>query len=125
MNSVTLTIQSPATPVPGNYRTDISVSSASNITAYLFVKQHSLNPDGSPNDVFVAVASPVQIEELPQGAPVLPEVYWRDNTVSLVAGDPDYLAQVVQDIQTDIQQTLSQADELSNLVTTQTVTITG
>lgn len=121
--SVSLTVQSAQSDRPGAYRTDITINSSDNSTKYLLVKQRIVNPDGNNDDTFVAVASPAQIEDLPEKAPVVPESFFRDYQVSLIASDPDKLNEVVQHILTDLQLTLKELVELETFTTTNSYTI--
>ena len=116
--NISLSVQSAAATRPGAYRTDITITSVEGITEYLFVKQRIIRADGSVDDDFAAVASPAQIEDLPQQAPIAPGTYWRDNNVSLISSDPVLMQDVVDTILADLQFTLTQLTELETLGTT-------
>ena len=124
MRSVSISRQKSATCRQGNYRVDLTINTANNITPYLFVKQRIIRPDGSVDEQFAAVASPMQIEEIAQQAPDNSS-YFRDDKVSLVSSDSDYLAQIVNDILADIQLTIIQLDELDVLNPAENITVTN
>src|SRR5271165_6316610 len=96
--TITLSVQSAQAQRPGAYRTDMTINTGNGITNYLFVKQRTVNADGTIDDSFVAVAGPAEIEDLPQQAPSAPDTFWRDNTISLISADPTKLAEVTQEI---------------------------
>ena len=123
MNSVTLNIS--ASSVTGAYLQTLTVNSSNSTILTPFVKQRVVLPSGLTDDTFVAVASPVQLEDLSAGAPTAPQNYWLDSTVSLIASDPNYLAEVVADIEQDIQILCGQMDNLAAATSSSSVTITA
>lgn len=120
--NITLTVQSSSTQ-PGIYRTDITINSGNGITPLLFVKQRVIKADGTVDDTFAAVASPEEIEDLPERAPELPGQYFRDSAVSLVSSDLSYLLEVVQTVLDDLALTLKQAGELETFASSTNYTI--
>jgi|GEM_PF-4636112 hypothetical protein len=123
MNSVTLNIT--VSSVQGAYVQTLTVNSSNSTILTPFVKQRVVLPSGLLDDIFVAVASPVQLEDLSVGAPTAPQNYWLDSTVSLITSDPNYLEEVVVDIEQDIQTLCSQMDNLVAATSAGSVTITG
>jgi hypothetical protein len=125
MKSVSLSRQTSATTRPGSYRVDLTINSTNDITAFLFVKERVVKPDGTNDDTFVAVASPSQIEDINESSPGTGTVYFRDKTVSLISTDPQYLNDTVNEILADIQLTVLQMNELDVLTPPQYFTITA
>ena len=122
--SVTIQRQTSETSRQGNYRTDLTITSGQDITQYLLVKQRIINPDGTLDDIFAAVASPAQLEDIPANAPDTTS-YYRDYKVSLVSSDSEQLRSVVDQILADIQLTVTQLNELDMLAPTENIVITA
>jgi hypothetical protein len=123
MRSVTISRQTSATSRQGNYRVDLTIDSANLITPNLFVKQRVIKPDGTIDDTFAAVASPSEIEDIPELAPGSNR-FFRDSKISLINSDSDYLNQVVQQILIDVQLTVLQMNELDLLTPSEIITVT-
>ena len=121
--TISLTVQSAASDKPGAYRTDITITGSDTITQYLFVKERIVRPDGTVDDTFAAVASPEQIEDIPQQAPEPPSTFFRDNQVSFISGDPNRLNDVVNEVLSDLQLTVQQATDLQTFTTSTNYTI--
>lgn len=124
MLSITLTQSNAQSTRPGNYLVTLAITSAESITSFLFVKKRIIRPDGSSDDTFVTVASPAQIEDIPQQVPGPDDPYWRDDTITLVSSDPDLLNDVISEITEDIQLTLIEATDLQTISSSQVITIT-
>jgi hypothetical protein len=90
----------------------LEVISSEGITKNVFVKQRLRTIDNGVNDVFVAVASPTQIEDLPEGAPVDEATYFRTNKVDIISQNPTYLEEVFDDI---LQETQSLVDDVTSV----------
>ena len=119
-----MTRNTSSTERPGNYLLEFDITSANNITPYLFVKQRVILSDGTKDDSFVTVASLPQIEDINQLVPAKDSTYFRDSTITLISSDPDLLQNISDDIIADLQLTLSQLDELDDIAESETITIT-
>ena len=124
MYSVTLSKSTAQSTSLGNYRVDMTISAAESITQFLFVKQRTLLADGTNDDTFVTVASPAQIAEIQQSTPTKDSSYFRDNAISLISSDPEFIQQIADDILADIQLTLQQASDLDGMSAPETIIIT-
>lgn len=123
MKTVSISASVASSEKAGAHRLDLTVNTANDITQYIFVKERILRPDNTFDDVFVCIASPAQLEDLPQLNPGTGS-YFRDNAVSLISSDPNYLTYVKDGILADVQLLLSQATELDNLSSAGTYTVT-
>lgn len=122
--NISLQVQTSQGSRPGAYRTDMTVTSASNdTTIYLFVKQRILNIDGTTDDTFIAVAGPAEIEDLPQQAPVAPSTIFRDSTISLISSDQVALQAAVQNILNDLLLTMQQGVDLETFTSVVNYTV--
>ena len=122
--NILLSVQSAQSERPGAYRTDITINSAQDITKFLFVKERIVRPTGEIDDSFAAVASPAEVEELPESAPESPSKYFRDNTVSLVSSDISELHSVVSSILAELGRTVKQWSDLQTFTSSITYSIT-
>lgn len=124
MKSVTITRREAKSTRPGNYRVDLTITSSSNITTFLFVKQRISLVDGTYDDTFVTVASPAQIEDIQQQSPAPGEFFFRDNTISLISSDPTLIQTLTNNILSDVQLTIQQSEDLDVLSSAETITVT-
>ena len=89
------------------------ITSANNITPYLFVKNRLINPDLTTNDVFVTVANVVDIEDYAATAPATNQTFWRDSSVSLVAETETELNDIFNTVLYLLELVCQQTDDLN------------
>lgn len=103
-----------------SYRMDLEITAAENITSKVFVKQRLLVAGTSTyNDVFVAVCTPAQIEDLPEDNPT-DTSFFRVSKIELVNENPEYLEQVAADVLIELKQLIA---SLTYLETTSVVAV--
>lgn len=132
MKTITLSRQSthvtPGTKLT-SYRLVLEVTATNGITKEIFVKQRFrdiLSSDVSTfTDVFAAVATPVQMEDLAVGSPDASTSYFRVALVDLVFNTSDRLEEVYQLIIADIQMLLGDSDALEVLETDGSFVVTA
>ena len=124
MTSISLN-RSDSSSVGGVFCMVLSVDSAVGITTNLFIKQRTLNLDGSFNDNFVAIADVIDIEDYMVGAPGEGDTYFLDNTISLVSSDLDKLNDLFGDITALLAKTCRQADDLANIASSSNYAISA
>ena len=81
--------------------------------------------DSTYNDYFVAVASPVQLEDLAIGSPDSTTSFFRDSKVTIMAASQEYLDTVFDAIRVDLQRLVKDVDANTTLVASGTYTITS
>lgn len=110
----------------GSYRMTIEVTVADGITSKIFVNQRLRNfVKNNFEDVFVAVATPAQIEDFAEDAPLEGSSYFRTNKIDVISRNYDYLESVFDDIVWNIQKLITDQEALSILETDGTYTITS
>jgi hypothetical protein len=122
----TITLQRKATAlIPGttNYKLSLSITSVNDITDKVFVKRRLYKFDNTFDDVFVAVASPAQIEELPVDAPSAPNIHYRTNKADITSSDPQLLDDVFTNILAELQLLTDQLTTLDEIVVDGTYSI--
>ena len=131
MTSLTLSRSSVSSTQVNNNLTSYSISleitATQNINSAVFVKQRKLEPmtDSTYNDYFVAVASPVQLEDLAIGSPDSTTSFFRDSKVTIMAASQEYLDTVFDAIRVDLQRLVKDVDANTTLVASGTYTITS
>lgn len=112
------------TPDKLSYRVKLEVTSSEDIPKEVFVKQRfkdfkTLKID----DVFVAVATPVQLEDFPINAPNDKESFFRDFQIDLISRNIDYLNDLVDSILLEVNKLVDECNALNTFATEQTITI--
>ena len=120
-SSITLT-RSDAATINGLVRMDLTITSANNIITTLFVKQRSINLDGSFNDSFITVANAADIEDYEVGSPGQDCSYFLDDQVSLV-GNSDEIEAIFNEVTTLLATVCGEVDDLSSTTLSGTFTI--
>lgn len=117
MRSITLS-RSVSKLADKNYRLLVEVTSyTTGMEPYIFVYQRLRDPlTNTSNDIFVAIASPEQIESLSKNAPEEGSSYFRLNKVDVVSPDPEYLEYVFENIISEVQKLTTDLDILDTLV---------
>ncbi|NBQ67286.1 MAG: hypothetical protein EBU46_00030 [Nitrosomonadaceae bacterium] len=122
----TITLQRKAVSLlPGttNYKLSLSVTSVHDITDKVFVKRRLFKFDNTFEDVFVAVASPAQIEELPVDAPSAPNIHYRSAKVDITSSDPQLLEDIFTNIIAELQMLTDQLTTLDEMAVDGTYSI--
>lgn len=97
----------------------LTVTAAYDMPAEVFVKQR-LSPDGT-QDIFAAVASAEQLEDLPVNEPGTDTSYFRVSSISVRAMNPAVLDDVYRLIREEIQLLVRNLDALDNQAVPSTV----
>lgn len=113
------------TTATGSYQLVLEITTANNTPKECFVKQRTNKPDNTVDDTFVAVASPVQLEDLNTVAPAKGSTYFRDSKISLVCHNAEFAEQVYSDIVAELNILLTDLAALDTLEVSQTVVLTA
>lgn len=99
-----------------SYRMILEVVSSEDITTKVFVNQR-LRTAGKYtfDDVFVAVATPAQIEDLDEDSPNQYTSFYRTDTIDLVSRNADYINEVFDTIVSDLQKLVADTESLNIL----------
>jgi len=120
-------LQSATVYIPNlsSYQMTLEITSAQNITKYIFVKQRTRNINGGVTDIFAAVGTPNQLETLGQGVPTSDTSYFLDYQVCLVANTVEYLNSVLDTILQEIQSLVTDFELIQNLAQGSVYSITS
>lgn len=115
---------------PQSSAVELEVTTGDDTATELFVKQRRAKQfvtptDTSFEDVFVAVATPAQIQDLPVSSPLPGNSFFRSNIITLVAENAALLDDAVNIILAEISTLLENLEAQEELVTTTTYTITS
>lgn len=127
MSSLTIK-QNASEWIPGkqSYRLVLEVTNSEDIPKEVFVKQRTKNfVTGEFDDVFVAIATPTQIEDLEVDAPAKGTSYFRTNKIDLVSRNIDYIDLIKDTIMAELDKLVDEWDSLNNLSSDVTIVITG
>lgn len=107
-----------------SYRMRITITEADGINPKVFVNQRLRDTTKQTfEDVFVAVATPVQLEDFGEDAPLEGSSYFRTSIIDVMSRNADYLEEVADDIIWNIQKLISDVDSLQSFVTSGIFTI--
>jgi len=110
----------------GTYRLTLEVTASQDIKPQIFVNQRLQDVlKQTFDDVFVAVATPAQLEDFGVNAPNEGSSYFLTSKIDVVARNGDYLLSVVNDIMSYIQQLIASFNALTTLNNDGTYVITG
>lgn len=109
-----------------SYRLSVEATSSEDIVKSIFIKQRSRNPiTNQIEDTFVAVATPAQLEDIPENAPPQNSSFFRTNQIDLVAETPEYLDSVFKDILAEVQKLIADSDAMNQLDVSETYEVTA
>lgn len=126
MPTINLTKKSPTYDIKLNaYSMTVEVSSSEGIEKEVFVKQKLVNfLNDQVEEVFVAICSPTQMEDLPKLAPTNNSSYFRASKISLVANTAEHLQAIfdtllyeLHKLTVDIEVLADQAEETHYTIT--------
>lgn len=81
----------------------LEVTESEGITKAIFVKQRLRNfVDNTFDDVFAAVCTPAQLEDLQEGSPADGSSYFRASKVDIITRNADYLQEVFNSIAAEV-----------------------
>lgn len=105
MKRITLVKRAVAAPTLSviSYGLEIEVISAEDISKEIFVKQRIIKPDNKFEDVFVAVATPAQMQDLDINSPAADSSYFRVNKINIVGSNASFVKDVFETILAEIQ----------------------
>lgn len=115
MKKITLVRRAIATPNSISYAIELEVIVAEDITKEIFVKQRLIKPDNKFEDVFVAVASPAQMEDLDIDCPAAESSYFRVKKITMIGSNSSFLEDVFRTILAEIQLLLDNEEALTLL----------
>ena len=101
----------------------VSVTSSVEMDKEVFVFQRCTLPDNSTDDRFVAIATPVQMEDFDKDSPGEGTSYFRKSELELVGYSSEFIEQVWLDLQSEITSLVEDLNAIEILGPTQTVTI--
>lgn len=96
------------------YKLKLEVTGAEDITKEVFVKQRRKNSLGVTEDVFAAVCSPAQLEDLQADSPGIDTSYFRVNSFEVVSENPQYLKWVLDTVINELKMLVDGADVLDS-----------
>ena len=105
------------------YKLGLEVTGSQNIDKEVFVKQRQRTTDNTTTDVFVAVCTPAQLEDLEVDAPDNTTTYFRSSKMEVVSENPNYLFWVLDNVINELQFLCDSAEAL-DVVSTGSVTYT-
>lgn len=103
----------------------LEVTSSQNITRNIFVKRRLYTITGGFNDVFVAIATPEQIESLGVLAPTADTTFFLDSKITLLENTVEYLNAVLQEILQELQNLVIDVELIQNIEQSAIYTITS
>jgi hypothetical protein len=113
-------------PAMQGYRMTLEITSSDDITKNVFVNQRIRdNTKQTFEDVFVAIATPAQLEDFAEDAPNNGTSYFRTSKVDILSRNLDYLESVFHDIVNQLQKLVGDVDSLSVLSDETTYQITA
>ncbi len=108
-----------------SYRMVLEVTSAQNINSKIFVKQRIRNFfKNTSEDVFAAVATPVQLEDFDEDSPKEGDSYFRTDKIDVTGRTMTYLDWFVEQLLADVQKLVIDVGLLATLEDQGTYTIT-
>lgn len=109
-------------PILSGYRMILEIVSAEDITPKVFVNQRLRNfLKGTTEDVFAAVATSAQLEDLDDDAPAEGTTFFRSHKVEILSRNPDYLKDVYDDIVWELQKLCDDVRSLEVLTEQETI----
>lgn len=109
-----------------SYRMIVYATLAENITSKVFVNQRLRNmAKQNFDDTFVAVATPAQIADFGEDAPLEGSSYFRTDKIDVVSRNADYLDSVFDDILYSVQKLVEDTEALNDLHNEGLYTITA
>jgi hypothetical protein len=108
----------------GNILMEIEATESDTMEKEVFVKQRMTKPDNTFDDVFVAVATPVQMEDIDKLSPTEDTTYFRDSKISLVCFSAEYAEKVWSDIQAEVGMLVEDVNDMGTLSGSVTVVVT-
>jgi hypothetical protein len=111
-------------PDISSYKLVVETLNAQDMPDKIFVKQRITNYSKQDFDgVFVAVCTPVQLEDFEEDAPGHGTSYYRTNTIELVARTPEYLQEVFDSLLYEVTKLVNDLNALDDLGDAQVYTI--
>lgn len=108
------------------YRLTLDVTLADGITSKIFVNQRLRSfTTQNFNDVFVAVATPAQIADFGEDAPLEGSSYFRTNKIDVISRNANYLDDVFDDIIWNVQKLIEDTEAIATLQVQGTYNITN
>ena len=112
--------------LPGisSYKLVVSTANAQNMPDKVFVKQRVRNfAKDSIDDTFVAVCTPVQLEDFEEDAPGEGSSYFRSNTIELIGRTPEYLTEVFDSLMYEVKKLVIDLTDLDSLSAARVYTV--
>lgn len=98
------------------FRTTLEILSSEDITKYVFVNQRIRDYiKNNFEDVFAAVSSPTQLEDLDIGSPSAETSYYRTHCIDIVTYSMNYMNEIVDSILIELQKLLRDFEALNRL----------
>jgi hypothetical protein len=77
------------------------------------------------DDTFVAVCTPVQLEDFPEDSPEEGSSFYRTNRIELIGRTPEYLQTVFESLVYEVKKLTLDLDQLDSLTAAETYTISS
>lgn len=105
-------------PNSGSYSIVLEVLSTEVINKNVFIKQRLRNYIANNfDDVFVAIATPAQLEDFDTDSPKTGDSFFRTDRIQLTSRNPAYLEEVFEAILRELQKLVDDFEALSRLTT--------
>lgn len=105
----------------GSYRVAITATVSVGVSPNIFVMQRIRDFTANKfEDNFAAVATPAQLEDIPEVNNMTESSFYRTNSIELVARTAEYLAEIVASIFNEVQNLVDDLKALEGNATTTT-----
>lgn len=105
----------------GSYRVAIAATASVGVSPNIFVMQRIRDFTANKfEDNFAAVATPAQLEDIPEVNNMTESSFYRTNSIELVARTAEYLAEIVASIFNEVQNLVDDLKALEGNATTTT-----
>lgn len=103
-------------PKEASYRISLEVYSTENISKNVFIKQRLKNfVKNNFDDVFVAIATPAQLEDFDVDSPAADTSFYRTSKIDLISRNAAYLEEVFESVLSELQKLVDDHEALNAL----------
>jgi hypothetical protein len=109
-----------------SFKLVVETLNAENMSDKIFVNQRIRNfAKERFDDTFVAVCTPVQLEDFPEDSPEEGSSFYRTNRIELIGRTPEYLQTVFESLVYEVKKLTLDLDQLDSLTAAETYTISS
>lgn len=104
------------TPEIGAYKMIIEAIEPEEMSAKIFIQQRIVNfARGTTDDIFAAVCTPVQLEDLGEDSPLAGTSYFRTNRIELVGGTPELMLELFNSLIYEVKKLVADLNAMDSL----------